>query len=95
MISDSNVCVAIYALSFTLTEHLVNFYIFSIFMLRFLHLVNCFCVYIYTFCRKTEKNNFLGKNVNTGLQLVFIINEDLNLRGLISFIFHLIKTCHA
>lgn len=29
------------------------------------------------------------------LQLVFIINEDLNLRGLISLIFHFIKTCHA
>lgn len=62
MISDSNVCVAIYALSFTLTEHLVNFYIFSIFMLRFLHLVNCFCVYIYThFVEKLRKTTFWEK----------------------------------
>lgn len=33
-------------------------------------------IYIYIL----EKNYFLGKNLNTGLQLVFIINEDLNLR---------------
>lgn len=33
-------------------------------------------IYIYIL----EKNYFLRKNLNTGLQLVFIINEDLNLR---------------
>lgn len=68
-LSDSNVCVAIYALSFTLTEHLVNFYIFSIFMLRFLHLVNCFCVcvsvcvhiYIYILAEKLRKTTFWEK----------------------------------
>lgn len=44
MISLIQTYVFVYALSFTLTEHLVNFYIF---MLSFLHLVNCFCIYIF------------------------------------------------
>lgn len=56
--------------------------------------LNVATIYIH-FGEKLRKNNFLGKIVNTGLQLVFIINEDLKLRGLISLYFYFINTCHA